>query len=98
MRGKKIPLDFKIPVSYTQLDVYKRQITKKSREAEFTAKMHSVAYRVTKAECLDLPETTDIIRPVQLEPAAMKLYKNLVDESFAELSDGDDVYKRQASD
>ena len=64
-------------------------ITKKSMEAEFTAKMHSVAYRVTKAECLDLPETTDIIRPVQLEPAAMKLYKNLVDESFAELSDGE---------
>lgn len=64
-------------------------VMKHSMELEFTRKMHSIAYRATKAECLDLPETTDIIRPVQLEPAAMKLYKNLVEESFAELSDGE---------
>lgn len=64
-------------------------VMKHSMELEFTRKMHSIAYRATKAECLDLPETTDIVRPVQLEPAAMKLYKNLVEESFAELSDGE---------
>lgn len=64
-------------------------VMKHSMEMEFTRKMHSIAYRATKAECLDLPETTDIIRPVQLEPAAIKLYKNLVEESFAELSDGE---------
>lgn len=51
--------------------------------------MHSVAFRATKAECLDLPETTDIIRTVQLEPTARKLYKNLVKESFTELDKGE---------
>ena len=54
-----------------------------------TEKIHSIAYRATKAECLDLPETTDIIRKVELEPQAMLLYRNLVKDSYAELSEGE---------
>lgn len=49
-------------------------------------KLHSVAYRVTKAECLDLPQITEEIRTVELEPKAMKLYKQLEKECFAELA------------
>jgi SNF2 family DNA or RNA helicase len=60
-------------------------ILKKSMEKELTDRLHSIAFRATKAECLDLPETTDIVRHVELEPAAMKLYRDLVKDSYAEL-------------
>jgi len=60
-------------------------VLKKSMEPELTQRLHSIAFRATKAECLDLPETTDIIRTVELEPAAMKVYRDLVKESYAEL-------------
>jgi SNF2 family DNA or RNA helicase len=61
-------------------------ILKKSMEAELTARIHSIAYRATKAECLDLPETTDIIRYVELEPNAAKLYRELTKDSYTELN------------
>ena len=64
-------------------------VLKKSMERELTERIHSIAYRATKAECLDLPETTDIIRKVELEPQAMLLYRNLVKDSYAELSEGE---------
>lgn len=64
-------------------------VLKKAMEPELTAKMHSIAIRATKAECLDLPGTTDIIRKIELEPQAMRVYQNLVKESYAELSDGE---------
>lgn len=38
-------------------------VLKKSMEGELTEKLHSISYRATKAECLDLPETTDVIDP-----------------------------------
>ena len=52
---------------------------------EFLAKLHSIAYRVTKAECLDLPEITEEVRCVDLERDAEKLYRDIERESFAEL-------------
>jgi len=64
-------------------------VLKKSKEAELTEKLHSISFRATKAECLDLPETTDVIRQVELEPAALRIYKGLVKESYAELSGGE---------
>lgn len=64
-------------------------VLKKSMEAELSARLHSIAYRAAKADCLDLPETTDIIRQVELEPAARKIYRSLVKESFAELASGE---------
>ena len=48
--------------------------------------MHSVAYRVTKAECLDLPDITEEVRTVELEPKAMKLYTNLERESYTQMA------------
>lgn len=64
-------------------------VLKKSMEAELTERLHSISFRATKAECLDLPETTDIIRQVELEPAALRIYRGLVKESYAELSGGE---------
>lgn len=52
---------------------------------EFLQRMHSIAYRVTKEECLDLPGITEEIRTVELEPKAMKIYKELLKESYTEL-------------
>ncbi|MEI6132411.1 MAG: DEAD/DEAH box helicase [Bacillota bacterium] len=64
-------------------------VLKKSMSKELMARLHSIAFRVTKAECLDLPETTDIIRHVDLEASAMRVYKDLVKDSFAELQKGE---------
>ena len=66
-------------------------VLKKSMEAELTEKLRSISYRATKAECLDLPETVDMIRQVDLEPAAQRLYRQLVKESYAELSGGKEI-------
>jgi len=56
---------------------------------EFLDKMHSIAFRVTKDECLDLPDITEEIRMVELESKAMKLYKQLEKESYTELADSE---------
>jgi len=64
-------------------------VLKKSMEPELTRKLHSIAFRATKAECLDLPETTDIIRHVELELAAAKVYRDLVKDSYAELGNSE---------
>ena len=56
---------------------------------DFLRRMHSIAYRVTKAECLDLPEVTEEVVPVALEPKAMKAYRELEQDSFTELIDGE---------
>ena len=57
--------------------------------AELVRKAHSIAFRVTKEEALDLPETTDIIRSIPLEDKALKLYKQFVKDSYTELSKGE---------
>lgn len=62
---------------------------KKSMEQDLMKRIHSIAFRATKAECLDLPETTDIIRHIELEPVTLKKYKELVKQSYTELSAGE---------
>ncbi len=64
-------------------------VLKKSMEQDLMRKLHSIAFRATKAECLDLPETTDIVRYVDLEPSAMRVYRDLVRDSYAELGKGE---------
>jgi len=66
-------------------------VMKKSMEPELTKRLHCIAFRATKAECLDLPAITEIVRTVELEPAVMKVYKDLVKESFAELGNNREV-------
>ena len=56
---------------------------------DFLRRLHSIAYRVTKEECLDLPETTEEVIPVTLEPKAMRIYEELEKDSVAELRGGE---------
>lgn len=56
---------------------------------ELIEKAHSVAYRVTKADALDLPDTIDEVYPIHLEDKAAKLYKQFVKDSYIELSKGE---------
>lgn len=64
-------------------------VLKRTMEQELMSRLHSIAYRATKAECLDLPETTDIVRTVELEPGAMRIYRDLVKDSYADLGKGE---------
>lgn len=52
---------------------------------ELIRKAHSIAYRVTKKEALDLPEQIDEFRYCELEPKTQSLYKEIKEESYAEL-------------
>jgi len=62
-------------------------VMKRHMEQEFTQRLHCIAFRATKAECLDLPDTVDIVRLVELEPAARRTYRDLVRDSYAELGE-----------
>ena len=64
-------------------------VFRKSRTEEFLRRLHSVAFRVTKAEALDLPDTTEETRYVELEPDARELYRELARESYSELERGE---------
>jgi SNF2 family DNA or RNA helicase len=54
---------------------------------ELKQKAHSIAFRCTKAECLDLPEQIDQTLYCELEPKAASYYNQLSRESIAELDD-----------
>ena len=51
-------------------------------------KEHSIAYRVTKDEALDLPEQTFLTRYIQLAGKEKQLYDKIKKDSFAELENG----------
>ncbi|MCL2194339.1 MAG: DEAD/DEAH box helicase [Oscillospiraceae bacterium] len=77
---------------YFEQGYFPSQLTMKQHmEPEFTQRLHSIAFRATKADCLDLPDTLDIVRSVELEPAARRTYHDLVRDSFAELGVEDTV-------
>ncbi len=56
---------------------------------DFLKKLHSIAFRVTKEECLDLPEVTEEVYPVDLEDSAVKIYRDMEKTSYAELNDSE---------
>ena len=64
-------------------------VLRKDKEPELTRLIHSIAYRVTKAECLDLPETTDVIHFITLENKAVRVYQDIVTDCYAELVRGE---------
>ncbi|GHU72971.1 hypothetical protein FACS1894184_20910 [Clostridia bacterium] len=64
-------------------------VLKKHMADDLMARIHSVAVRYTKAECLDLPEMIDIVRYVDLELAALRIYNDLEEESITELNGGE---------
>ena len=64
-------------------------VMKANMADELTRRIHSIAFRATKVECLDLPETMEIIRMVELEPQAKRLYQQLVRDSYAKINGGE---------
>ena len=54
-------------------------------------KEHSIAYRVTKEEALDLPEQTFLTRYIQLDGKEKQLYDRIKKDSFAELESGGQI-------
>jgi SNF2 family DNA or RNA helicase len=68
--------DFRQPIGYRNMP-------------ELIKKAHSIAYRVTKADALDLPDTIDEIHPIHLEEKAQRMYKQFVRDSYMELSKGE---------
>lgn len=62
-----------------------RQIVGYVRLDELTAKLDQHAFRVTKDECLDLPERTWSRRTVELSPQQRVLYEQMRDQLLIEL-------------
>lgn len=54
-------------------------------------KEHSIAYRVTKEEALDLPEQTFLTQYVDMDSRAKNLYDRIKRDSFAELENGGQI-------
>ena len=64
-------------------------IFKKEMMDDFLKRLHSIAFRVRKDECLDLPAITEEVRIVDLEPKALRLYSEIEEESYAELKNSE---------
>lgn len=56
---------------------------------DLTEKAHSIAFRITKKEALDLPDQVDTTRYIELEPKARAIYNQVERESYAELNNGE---------
>lgn len=68
---------------------YNHQIIKYKNMDELTSKAHSIAYRITKEEALDLPEQIFLNRYIELEDKARKIYDDISKKSYAELLEGE---------
>lgn len=68
---------------------YNHQIIRFKNMDELTSKAHSIAYRITKEEALDLPDQVFLNRYCELEPSARAIYDKVAKESYAELMDGE---------
>ncbi|MCD8197832.1 MAG: DEAD/DEAH box helicase [Lachnospiraceae bacterium] len=66
-------------------------VFRSSMQDEFLEKLHSIAFRTTKEECLDLPGITEEVRTVEMEPKAMKIYRELEKQAYTELSEESEV-------
>lgn len=69
----------------------KYQVVGFKHKDDLIRKEHSIAYRVTKDECLDLPEQTFENRMLEFTDKEKKLYEQLKKNSIAELESGGQV-------
>lgn len=56
-------------------------------QEKFMNEIRPVCFWAKKAECLDLPETVDVIREVTLSPSQMKVYRDMKRHMVAEIGD-----------
>lgn len=68
-----------------------KQIIGTKNEDEMTERMHSIAYRVTKNEALDLPSETYEYRTVELSAQERKFYDEMRKNAVVELSEDKQV-------
>lgn len=66
----------------------KKQIVAYRDLDQLIHKQHSIAYRVTKDEALDLPEQTFENRCITMSPKERQIYDRIRRDSFAELQNG----------
>lgn len=64
---------------------FKKKVLRYLRLDELTEKAHRIAYRITKAEALDLPDTVDQILYCDLSSKGRRVYRDMVKQSMAEL-------------
>lgn len=69
----------------------RRQIVGYKDLDKLIQKEHSIAYRVTKEEALDLPEQTFLTQYITLEGKDKQLYNKIKRDSFAELENGGQI-------
>lgn len=65
-----------------------RQIVGYRNIPELTQRLEGHSFRVTKSECLDLPEKIYVEREVELSEDQRRIYKQLRDEFFVQLQSG----------
>lgn len=58
---------------------------------ELAERVGQIAFRVRKDECLDLPDTLDQFRYVQLEPEARALYDEMLEKAIIRFSEEEQV-------
>jgi hypothetical protein len=66
-----------------------KQVVGYRRLDELTEKAHSIAYRVTMAECSELPEVEDVMVDVPLSDEAERVYRALERDSVAAFEAGE---------
>lgn len=69
----------------------KKQIVGYRDLDELIKKEHSIAFRITKEEAIDLPEQTFETRYIQMTKRERDLYDTLRRDSYAELEDGEHI-------
>lgn len=69
----------------------KKQIVGYKNLDTLIRKEHSIAFRITKEEAIDLPEQTFIERKVEMDRKAAALYQQIRKSSYAELESGETV-------
>ncbi len=68
-----------------------KQVVKYRNKEELRRKEHSIAFRITKEEAIDLPEQTFETRYVEMTPQQKNLYDQIRRSSYAELESGDQI-------
>ena len=69
----------------------KKQIVSYNDLDELIKKEHSIAFRITKNEAIDLPEQTFETRRIQMNPKEKQLYGTIKRDSYAELEGGGQI-------
>ena len=64
-------------------------IFREKMRSDFMKQLHSIAFRVTKSESLDLPVQTEEIITVELEEDVAQLYETVERNSYAEMADSE---------